>query len=731
MDYLLKSSAVIFIFYACYTLFLQRDTFFDSNRWFLLSGLFIASCIPCIVIPVYVEYTPLPLSEFIITNVNDSSSVVPSEEINFLELLSSIYIIGLVVFMAKLTIELLSLNRILQTGSKQSIQKFKFIETNREVTPFSFFNYIVYNPNHFNDTELQHIINHEKAHIQQLHSIDTIIAQIACVILWFNPFVWLYKKALQQNLEFIADQKAQYVSPCEKSYQTVLLKACIQNNQLVLTNNFYTSLIKKRIVMLHKSKSKKRNQLKLILVLPLLAFFIMSFSTETIYVETVKENNQSSNSEEAIEIIITKDTSDEDLESIKKELQSKGITFTYEVINRNSDGEITVINTTFKNDKNATKYNILEEEGIKPFRFISSDNNFSVGTIDKKKNTFIYETTDGRKIKGESSRGTNVYVFETDDDNENSEKVKIIKSKVIDSIYYSKPHGKANWINNNETETNIHSPENKNVNVFITKGDEPIFILNGKKVEKAIFEDVDSEDIESVFVLKGKNAVEKFGDEGKHGAIIITKKGSKDLFSETEDKVILNSKNSYTFETDSKQPLYILNGNVIDKDDLYEVNPNSIEKVEVLKDKSATTLYGKKGENGVIVIKTKKQGILNSKNKGVLVVKEDENPYQIEVSNVFLTYDDEEVATEFIITKNSSDSSLERQKAELKKHGIDAKFSKVKRNKAGEITSIKISLDDNDGRKSSASWKEKNQAIPDIVMGKSMDDKLYIRAIGN
>ena len=717
MDYLLKSSAVIFIFYACYKVFLQRDTFFNSNRWFLLLGLLIASCIPLIVIPVYVEYTPIQLPNFIGTTVSENPITLQEETFNLIDLLPNIYLLGLVFFLVKLIIELLSLNRILKTGTIQSFQNFKLIETTKQVAPFSFFNCIVYNPTHFNNEELQHVINHEKAHIQQLHSLDTIISQITCAFLWFNPFVWLYKKALQQNLEFIADQKAQFASPCEKSYQTVLLKASVQNHQLVFTNNFYTSLIKKRIVMLHKSKSKKRNQLKLILVLPLLAFFIMSFNTKTIYVETVEEDNQTTNSGEAIEIIFTKNTSDEDLEQIKKELQSKGITFTYKNVKRNSDGEIIAIHTEFKSADNSSNYNISGENGIKPFHFKSSDDSFSVGSLDYK---FINENT-----KTKSSQETNrvVIIEEEDDDDTNSTIIDLKTLREKDSVHVIRKTNKLTY--------STGTSEDEDSTIIIQESDEPIFILNGKKVEKSIFEDVDSEDIESVFVLKGKSAIEKFGNDGKNGVIIMTKKGSKGLFSESEDKVVFNSKNSFKFETDGKQPLFILNGKVIDKEDLNNVSPNIIEDVEVLKDKSATTLYGKKGENGVIIINTKKEGILNSKNKGILVVKEDENPYQIEVSNVYVTYDDEEVATEFIITKNSSDASLEQQKLELKKHGIDAKFSKVKRNKAGEITSIKISLDDNDGRKSSASWKEKNQAIPDIVMGKSNDDKLYIQAIGN
>jgi TonB-dependent SusC/RagA subfamily outer membrane receptor len=583
------------------------------------------------------------------------------------------------------------------------------------MAPFSFFNYIVYNPTQFNEEELLHILNHEKVHAQHLHSLDTIVAQIICVILWFNPFAWLYKKALQQNLEFIADQKAQHVSPCKKSYQTVLLKASVKNHQLVFTNNFYTSLIKKRIAMLHKSKSKKRNQLKLILVLPLLAFFIMSFNTKTIYLEANTEHDKSihlpSDSGESIEIIFTKNTSDEDLEEIKKELKSKGITFIYKDVKRNSDGEIIGISTEFRSKENASNYNIYGEKSIAAFQFKSSDDTFGVGTLNY---TFVDENT-----KVQSSNSSNKVVIIEESDDHSKIDVKTFKNK--DSIYVIRRNNKFT----------LSTDDSNDSNIIFRESDEPIFIINGKKVEKSIFEDVDSEDIQSVFVLKGKKAVEKFGDEGKNGAIIMTKKGSKFVFSESEDDQIKKTKGEFIIETDGDTPLYIIDGKVVEKDDLNDINPNQIDSVEVLKDQTAITMYGKEGENGVIIIKTKKNGILNSKNKGILIEKEDGSPYQIEVSNVYVTYNNEEIAAEFIITKSSSDAFLEHQKEALKKHGIDAKFSKVKRNKADEISSIKISLDDNNGRKSSASWKEKSQGIPDIVLGKSNDDKLFVRAIGN
>ena len=257
--------------------------------------------------------------------------------------------------------QFLSLRRIIKSGKSTKVGRFQIIETPEQIAPFSFFNFIVYNPEQFDPSELGHVINHEKAHSKQFHSIDNILAQMACIVLWFNPFTWLYKKSLQQNLEFIADQQAQYVSPCERSYQTVLLKASVSNHDLVFTNNFYTSLIKKRIVMLHKSKSRSSKQLKLLIVLPLLGLFIMSFNTKDIYIEAPSEKTNLMENlikeSEVVEIIFTKNTSDADLATIKSDLEKKGFAFEYSGVKRNKDGEITAISVEFSNGKSSSKHN--------------------------------------------------------------------------------------------------------------------------------------------------------------------------------------------------------------------------------------------------------------------------------------------------------------------------------------------------------------------------------------
>ncbi|WP_298903758.1 M56 family metallopeptidase [uncultured Psychroserpens sp.] len=742
MDYLLKASAILLIFYLCYQLFLQRETFFQANRWFLLSGLVFACCIPLIVIPTYIEYTPTQTTGF--TFATDTSIYVNNQGIeqetpfNYSQLILWAYLAGLLFFLGKLAIEFLSLRKILKTSQVVASHSHKLLETKAEVPPFSFFNRIVYNPNQFKDDELAHVINHEKVHTSELHSVDTILAQLSCILFWFNPIIWLYKKALQQNLEFIADQKAQYISECDKSYQTVLLKASVKNHRLIFTNNFYTSLIKKRIVMLHKSKSHKINQLKFGLVLPVIALFMMSFNTETIYIEAPSEDISTSSSPALqtgdIEVVISKDTTDKQLEKLQERLKEKGITFTYTDLKRNAKGEITSIKTDFKSAERSSNYSINDEDGIAAFRFKSTEKSFNIGTIDKAYT--VWESDDDKKVKVYNS-------WKKDDDDKKAKatKIKVHTSNGDESEIHVQATGRNFWISDDGTKTNINASQNGNkTNIFISESDNPLFIIDGKQVDKSVFENIDSEKISTINVLKGTSAYELYGEKGKNGVIIMTKKGSKNIFVKSDEKYKTGV--LYEFiETDGKQPLYIVDGKVIANGKVSDIDPNSINTIDIIKDKTAVKVYGEKAKNGAVVVRTKSPKVVRGYRTGTVVTGSQYSPTVVEVvegsPNVFTTnasyafVSDDHSLAEFIITKDASDDNLKRQKSQLKKLGIDAKFTKVRRNKAGEITGIKITLNDKNGNKSTSSWKEKDQAIPDIIMGKSKGNNLFIRAIGH
>lgn len=639
MEFLLKASTVIFIFYICYKLFLQRETFFNANRWFLLFGLLIAITLPFVIIPIYVEYVPV-IQNFIVPSNEIEAQTAIEDSFDWIQFIYILYSIGTLFFLVKLGVEFSSLFILLRKNKTTKNGDYTFVETDNKVPPFSFFKHIVYNKNHFSETELDHIINHEKVHANQFHSIDVMISQLLSAVFWFNPFVWLYKKELQQNLEFIADKEAQYVSNSQKSYQTLLLKASLPNYQLALANNFYNSLIKKRIVMLQKSNSNKLNAWKYTLVVPLLAIFLLSANTKEIYVEkTVQTGNQllladpsfeseldnvlnstikNENVEETSNkisnsyinkekpkkapqstgqtaeivktvedhemVMVTKNLSDADLETIKKQLKEKGITAKFRGIKRNSDNEITAIKIDLSSENSRANYHCESEDPIKPIKisFDSKGDSISIGNaigIHSGDQTFAFVSKDGAHKIHKAVKADNVFVFSDDEDDEDVEKIVIRNS---DKGYVAHSAGKAIWV---------------------TKDNDDTIKIKDKIVIAGI------DDTDTLLVKKmNKGNVFWIGKEADH-SIKLGKDGvwtTKD----SDDKVFhfnhQSGNDKFFISSDGeKDPLFILNGKEISRKEMDELDSGSIEKVEVLKGDSATAKYGDKGKNGVVIITTK------------------------------------------------------------------------------------------------------------------------------
>ncbi|WP_299115032.1 M56 family metallopeptidase [uncultured Winogradskyella sp.] len=347
MDYLLKSSALLLLMYLGYTFFLKKETFFNHNRWFLLAGLVTALVLPLIVIPVYITIEPITIVETPTFYANTYAEIIPNEKpFDWLQLLTNIYTIGLVVFFIQFVLQFGSLAFLLLKNSKDKDGIYTYVIVKNKISPFSFFKWIVYNPNLFSDEELKLILNHEKVHVRQWHSMDIIISRLTCVIFWFNPFTWLYHKDIQQNLEYIADANAQNASNSETDYQRLLLKTSVGDNTINLTSNFYNSLIKKRIIMLQKQPSKSINRWKSIFILPLFVIFLMSFNTKEVYIEAESAKN---NEKKTIEFIVTKNTSDNELYNMSEAVSKKGGTLNFSDIKRNSRNEITNVYVNFFN----------------------------------------------------------------------------------------------------------------------------------------------------------------------------------------------------------------------------------------------------------------------------------------------------------------------------------------------------------------------------------------------
>ena len=584
MEYLLKAAAITALFYLCYTLFLKRDTFFESNRWFLLIGLLATICLPLIIIPIYIEQTTTTVTGQSINIAASSLGSTTESSFNYTKLIIWIYGLGTTLFFAKLLLEFSSLFILLRSNISKKVGPYTFIETQKAISPFSFFNYIVYNPNQFNAEELELIIKHEKVHVDQKHSVDILLVQLVTVIFWFNPFIWLYKKDLQQNLEFIADYNAQRKSLCERSYQELLLKTSITNHQLVLANNFYNSLIKKRIVMLHKSKSNKLNLLKFLLVLPLVALFLMSFNTKNVYLDANPTLKSETTFGDIEMVMITKDFTDSDFEKVKKEFANKGITLKFKGIKRNSNGEIIAIKIEAKSKKSNASYNINADEGIKPIKitFDEDSDAISIGNVGEHHfgghNSMYFTSKDGEHKIVKSGQGSNVYVFsegehEEHEEHEEREEHEEHDVEIIVKGKDGKKHKNKRVIVKDSNVFHLDSDDGETEKVYIVKESK-----DGKKVKEEI-------------IVKGHSNVEWHSDdESDHEVNVFKTKGGNVMY--------------YSGDGNEK-PLVYINGKASTFEEMQKLG-TSIKYMEVLKGDKAIKKYGKKAKDGVLLITTKK-----------------------------------------------------------------------------------------------------------------------------
>ena len=377
--YLLKSSALIAAFFLAYHFLLRKETFFNSNRWFLIAGLITSVTLPLFFIKkiVFVE-TPKIISQVLVEQVSQSPikihHIPVAETFDWIQFIGISYVVIASVLAIKIAINFILLYRMLNGQKIIKKDQFKLVDFNKNTAPFSFFNYIVYNSELYSYSELQSILSHEKIHSREKHSIDALVSELFCSLFWINPFIWLYKKAITQNLEYIADQKAIELLDDKKSYQHALLKVVSHQNCLPITNNFYQSLIKKRIVMLNKNQSHKRNAVKYALIIPALIGFVFLFQvkveakemkTKTIpsmkVIDSIgnvvqkTENviaSVNENKERNAAYVFDKISSDKEIKSNAEDLKREfNIDFLATNIKRNEAGEIIKIKLTFNDNK--------------------------------------------------------------------------------------------------------------------------------------------------------------------------------------------------------------------------------------------------------------------------------------------------------------------------------------------------------------------------------------------
>lgn len=523
--YLIKSSGLIAMFFLAYYFLLRKETFFTTNRWFLLAGLVTSVILPLIELKKIIWVDPTP------TNVDwtkvSGTSPLTNEtfEINWYLVLAVVYAIGIVTFLLKFAFDFYSLTKVLKNKSIKQQADYKFIDVSENVSPFSYFNYIVYNSSLYSQSELENILEHEKVHSSQNHTIDVLILRFFCIAFWYNPFIWLYKKAILQNLEFIADNEASKNIADKKAYQITLLKVTTHDNCVAITNHFYQSLIKKRIVMLNKNQSNKRNSWKYAIMLPILAAFVIFFQVKVIAQEKAMAKKEIVTApQEIIQVVTNKNSTDaemkQDAELLKKE---HGITLKYSKIKRNAKGEITSIKMEYK-DKSGSKgvWQIAGDDPIKPIKFYKNGDQIGFGSPSKMRIIHKKEDIGDNEEDFEFSfNGDEIAVIDVPDAPDAPDGIPspdAPDAPGMTDIPSLPRHAAAPG-----------TPQTMERNIMIrrpkTPG-KPVIIVNGKKVDVDVadFSGEDEEQIESMNVFRSK----KSGDDDDMVIEIVTKDG-KDM----------------------------------------------------------------------------------------------------------------------------------------------------------------------------------------------------------
>lgn len=306
-QYLLESSFCLVIFYGFYYLLLSKETFFQLNRAYLVATPIFALSIPLLNISFQKDAPEESLATFFypaIESANNLNELVweqmrtptPVFSLSVADVLMAIYLIGAFLMAFSLLRGLWNLSQIIRNGKQSKNSKFTLVETQNNFPAASFFGYIFWNQQITDDQKL--ILEHEKVHIRQWHSLDVLLMEICVIIKWFNPLIYWFRNALKATHEYIADQYVIQQKSNVQDYATLLVNQRKKTTPTLLTNTFY-SMTAKRLKMMLQRPSKKAHITKYLLILPLVASLMLLFSFNLLE-EIPQVNNRLSQINEVI-----------------------------------------------------------------------------------------------------------------------------------------------------------------------------------------------------------------------------------------------------------------------------------------------------------------------------------------------------------------------------------------------------------------------------------------------
>lgn len=564
--YLIKVNASIILFYLSYKLLFQRDTFWMLRRTYLMVSVLFSFIYPLFSIEGWLKKQE-PIMSAISSIQLDELVISPSGVRNLgLFTVENVLwaVFGLVaLFMTfHILIQFYTIVRRRLKGTKTSLMHIPIIRIDEKITPFSFFQWIFINPKLYSESETAVILEHELTHVRQYHSVDVIVAQIQKMFCWFNPAAWLLEREIRHNLEYLADNQVLNSGFEPKKYQYHLLSLSYEPAESKLGNQFNVSPIKKRIKMMNSKKTKKSGLLKYALIIPIALVMLLMSTMQDMIAATKNSVLEQTPQEVKIPISSSKIVQGKrtSVDSEKKGIAVAEIKEHKEKESAELD-EIVVVGYS-SNEKQDS------ENDKKVFDVVEVPPVFAGG----EKAMFEYLSKNIRypvEAQKQKIQGRVVVQFVVNDEG------KVTNAKIVYSIdtYLD---AEALRIINAMPDWTPGKQGGKNVSVRYVL---PIqFKLQGNEKTESPAKS-----------LSGKVAEVDSKDSQDSGVDIMTTKTTTTTTSKLGSDVLV-----------------VLDGIIIPNSQLNDIDPKDIESISVLKDKSATELYGEKGINGVIIITSKK-----------------------------------------------------------------------------------------------------------------------------
>ena len=282
--YLFESTVCLSVFYFVYWFFLRRDTFFRMNRLYLLAMVLFSMLVPLLPFH-WIPSGPsasvvILLDPVLITPAKVEHTL--SEHLQWIEIVAVIYITGALIFLFRFAFQLIQLYLITRRFGIKKSDGLRLVFVDRNYSPFSFFKLVFINEDAIPADSLPTILEHERIHIRQNHTLDMILLELAAILQWFNPVIWLAGREMKSIHEYLADEGVLQTGISRFQYQQMILDETMGIRMNGLANNFNVSLLKKRIHMMTKSKSGPWAKSKILIALPALVALLFLLPASSI-----------------------------------------------------------------------------------------------------------------------------------------------------------------------------------------------------------------------------------------------------------------------------------------------------------------------------------------------------------------------------------------------------------------------------------------------------------------